>query len=118
MAPRLLDRSTAAHEPLRQWRRSGSRTPQGAGADNSGARYDRSVEFVAEHGVETEDTVRGLLDDRGNETFPICRPWAESPTLPGVDTGTVCAIVMRLDDSEIDIRLGPDPAGSWQTHAV
>ena len=92
--------------------------PQGAGADNSGARYDRSVEFVAEHGVETEDTVRGLLDDRGNEIFPICRPWAESPTLPGVETGTVCAIVMRLGDSEIDIRLGPDPAGSWQTHGV
>ncbi|MEM7094018.1 MAG: C45 family peptidase [Actinomycetota bacterium] len=92
--------------------------PQGAGADNSEARYDRSVEFVAEHGVETEADVRGLLDDRGNAEFPICRPWKESPTLPGVETGTVCAIVMRLADAEIDIRLGPDPAGSWQTHTV
>lgn len=91
---------------------------QGAGADNSEARYDRSVEFVAERGVETESTVRALLDDRGNVEFPICRPWAESPTLPGVETGTVCAIVMRLDDGEIDIRLGPDPKGSWQTHSV
>ena len=92
--------------------------PQGANADNSEARFDRSEEFVAEHGVDSESTVRSLLDDRGNEEFPICRPWAESPTLPGVDTGTVCAIVMRLADSEIDIRLGPDPAGSWQTHRV
>ena len=92
--------------------------PQGAGADNSEARYDRSVDFVAEHGVESEATVRGLLDDRGNADFPICRPWAESATLPGVDTGTVCAVVMRLSDAEIDIRLGPDPEGSWQTHRV
>ena len=73
---------------------------------------------MSEHGVESEATVRSLLDDRGNEEFPICRPWAESPTLPGVETGTVCAIVMRLADSEMDIRLGPDPAGSWQTHRV
>ena len=92
--------------------------PQGVGADNSEARYDRSVEFVAMRGVDSEAEVRDLLDDRGNTEFPICRPWAESPTLPGVDTGTVCAIVMRLNDSEIDIRLGPDPAGSWQTHQV
>ena len=43
-----------------------------------------------------------LLDDRGNSEFPICRAWAESATLPGVDTGTVCAITMRLADAEMD----------------
>ena len=69
-------------------------------------------------GVGTEESVRALIDDRGNSEFPICRTWAASPALPGVETGTVCAVVMRLADSEIDVRLGPDPEGSWQTHAV
>lgn len=92
--------------------------PQGAGTDNSEARYERSIAVVAESGVATAPAVRALLDDRGHGEFPICRPYAPSATLPGVDTGTICAIVMRLADGEIDIRLGPDPAGSWQTHAV
>lgn len=92
--------------------------PQGGGAANSEARYDRSVAYVAEHGVAGEDVIRGLLDDRGNADFPICRPFVESATLPGVDTGTICAIVMRLGDAAMDVRLGPDPSGSWQTHAV
>jgi len=92
--------------------------PQGGGASNSEARYERSVEFVAEHGVDTESDVRSMLDDREHAEFPICRAWAESATLPGVETGTVCAIVMRLADDEIDVRRGPDPSGSWQTHTV
>ena len=92
--------------------------PQGAGADNSEARYDRSVAVVADGGVATESAVRGLLDDRGHAEFPICRPYAPSATLPDVETGTICAIVMRLADGEMDVRLGPDPAGSWQTHSV
>ncbi len=97
---------------------AGAALPQGASADNSEARYERSLEYVTEHGVTTEGSVRGLLDDSGHQEFPICRPWTPSPTLPGVDTGTVCAIVMRLTDAEIDIRRGPDPSGSWQTHEV
>lgn len=92
--------------------------PQGAGVDNSIARYERSVQVVAEHGVDSQDSIRSLLDDRAHREFPICRTWAESATLPGVDTGTVCAVVMRLADSEIDVRLGPDPEGTWQTHGV
>jgi len=92
--------------------------PQGLGIDNSTARYDRSVELVEQHGVDSHDAIVSLLDDAGNRDFPICRPWSESATLPGVDMGTVCAIAMRLADSEIDVRLGPDPAGSWQTHTV
>lgn len=92
--------------------------PPGLGADNSQARYDRSVQVVQERGVDTHQDVVALLDDRGDTEFPICRAWAESATIPGVDMGTVCAITMRLADSEIDIRLGPDPAGSWQTHSV
>jgi len=92
--------------------------PQGAGADNTQARYDRAVELVDEHGVDDQPAIRSFLDDRGNDEYPICRTWAESPTLPGTETGTVCAIVMRLADGEMDVRLGPDPAGSWQTHVV
>lgn len=92
--------------------------PQGLGADNSQARYDRSVNLVAEHGVDSEDRVREMLDDRGDSDYPICRTWAESPTLPGVETGTVCAVVMRLADDKMDVRLGPDPAGTWQTQSV
>jgi isopenicillin-N N-acyltransferase-like protein len=91
---------------------------QGAGFDNSVARYDRSVAIVADRGVNDYDEIRSLLDDCGNSEFPICRPWAPSPTLPGVKTGTVCAVIMRLSDNEIDIRRGPDPAGKWQTHTL
>jgi len=97
---------------------AGAELPQGLSGDNSMARYERSVELVEEIGVETEETVRAVLDDRANVEFPICRDWAPSAALPDVDTGTVCAVVMRLADSEMDVRLGPDPAGSWQTHAV
>ena len=91
---------------------------EGFGTDNSAARYERSVEIVEQHGVDSQDAIVAFLDDAENSDFPICRPWAESPTLPGVDSGTVCAITMRLADSEMDVRLGPDPTGSWQTHAV
>ncbi len=97
---------------------AGAALPQGSSANNSEARYERSAAYVAEHGVETEDAVRNLLTDRSNPEYPICRQWTPSDTLPGVDTGTVCAIVMRLADGEIDIRRGPDPTGSWQTHQV
>lgn len=97
---------------------AGDALPQGAGADNSHARYDRSVEVVAERGVDSQPDIRALLDDRGNDDFPICRSWAPSQTLPGTESGTVCAVVMRLADREMDVRLGPDPAGSWQTHTV
>lgn len=97
---------------------AGAELPQGLGGVNSTARYERSVEFVAEHGVDSQESIVSLLDDAENGEFPICRPWAESATLPGVDTGTVCAIAMRLADGEMDVRLGPDPAGSWQTHTV
>lgn len=96
----------------------GAQLPQGAGAGNSEARYDRSVEYVAENGVDSHQSIRGLLDDTKHGEFPICRTWAHSPTLPGVETGTVCAVVMRLTDGEIDVRRGPDPAGAWQTHDV
>jgi isopenicillin-N N-acyltransferase-like protein len=92
--------------------------PQGLGSDNSTARYARSVEIVEQYGVDSHDSIVSLLDDAENGDFPICRPWAASATLPGVDTGTVCAITMRLADSEMDVRLGPDPAGSWQSHSV
>ena len=92
--------------------------PQGLAHDNSQARYDRSVELVAEQGVESESQVLDVLDDRGDAEYPICRTWAESPTLPGVETGTVCAVVMRLADSKMDVRLGPDPTATWQTHEV
>ena len=92
---------------------------QGAGtANNSEARYQRSVDVVAAQGVDSVDQVRSLLDDRDNAAFPICRAWAPSDTLPGVETGTVCAVLMRLADNEIDVRLGPDPSGAWQTHRV
>jgi len=96
---------------------AGAELPQGAGGPNSEARYDRSVALVDEHGVDSAASVLQLLDDRGNDEFPICRSWAPSPTL-GLDSGTVCAVAMRLSDNEMDVRLGPDPSGSWQTHTV
>jgi len=88
------------------------------GSDSSHARHSRAAELVAANGVDSAESIRALLDDSDNESLPICRPWAESPTLPGVNSGTVCAIVMRLADSEMDVRLGPDPSGAWQTHTV
>lgn len=88
------------------------------GTDSSEARLARSEQLVAEHGVDTHDTVVALLDDSENTELPICRPWAPSATLDGTLSGTVCAITMRLADSEMDVRLGPDPSGTWQTHAV
>jgi len=97
---------------------AGAALPQGLGGENSEARYERSLDYVASKGVDDHDSIRGLLDDSDHALFPICRPWAESPTLPGVETGTVCAVVMRLGDGEIDVRRGPDPAGPWQTHRV
>lgn len=92
--------------------------PPSAGAPDSEARYTRSAQLVTEQGVGTEALVLQVLDDRGNEDFPICRKWVPSTTLIGKDVGTVCAISMRLADSEMDVRLGPDPSGSWQTHSI
>lgn len=97
---------------------AGAALPQGLGGENSEARYERSADYVATKGVDDHDSIRGLLDDSEHAEFPICRAWAPSPTLPGVATGTVCAVVMRLADGEIDVRRGPDPAGEWQTHGV
>lgn len=88
------------------------------GTDSSDARLARSEQLVAEHGVDTNETIQALLDDGENIELPICRPYAPSATLAHTLSGTVCAIMMRLADSEMDVRLGPDPSGSWQTHAV
>jgi len=88
------------------------------GTESSDARLERSQQLVAEHGVGTHETVQAVLDDAENTELPICRPWAPSPTLGSSLVGTVCAVMMRLADSEMDVRLGPDPAGTWQTHAV
>ena len=88
------------------------------GTDSSDARLERSEQLVAEHGVDTNESIQALLDDGENTELPICRPWAPSATLEGTLSGTVCAVMMRLADGEMDVRLGPDPSGTWQTCSV
>lgn len=88
------------------------------GTNSSDARLERSEQLVAEHGVDTNESIQALLDDGENTELPICRPYAPSATLEHTLSGTVCAVMMRLADGEIDVRLGPDPSGSWQTHTV
>ena len=88
------------------------------GTDSSDARLERSQQLVAEHGVASNEALQKLLDDGDNAELPICRPYAPSATLDNTLSGTVCAVMMRLADSEIDVRLGPDPSGAWQTHSV
>lgn len=92
--------------------------PQGAGGPNSVARHDRSCQLVAQGAANTKAGIHAFLDDQGNPDFPICRPWAPSANIAGLDVGTVCAIIVRLNDATMDVRRGPDPSGPWQHHTI
>ncbi|MCP4958261.1 MAG: peptidase C45 [Actinomycetia bacterium] len=82
---------------------------------NSRTRHKRASAILDRDGVDDLAAVTALLDDCDGSEFPICRVYAPSAGLPGANVGTVCAIIMRVGDGEMDIRRGPDPAGTWQT---
>ncbi len=92
--------------------------PDATSSENSDARLARSQVLVDQGSAVTIQAVKDHLDDRAHSEFPICRKWVPSPTFDGLETGTVCSIAIRLNDSEMDVRRGHDPSGSWQTITV
>ncbi len=88
--------------------------PQGTSAANSAGRHDRAVALL-EAGAGTDpDSVRSFLDDDDGSDTPICRMWAPSPSLPGIETGTVCAVMADVGRGRLSVRRGPNPAAPWQ----
>lgn len=53
-----------------------------------------------------------LLDDRGDENFPICRPYRY---IQGVNEGTTATVIMDLSRQQMHIRRGPRPGAPLQT---
>lgn len=88
--------------------------PQGVSGPNSTARHDRSVELVENGAADSFGGAIALLEDRENTDSPICRTWAPSPTLAGIETGTVCAVMADVDQRRLSVRRGPDPSNQWQ----
>ena len=88
--------------------------PQGTSGPNSTGRHDRAVALLESGADQDLDAARSFLDDDDGSDTPICRVWAPSPSLPGIESGTVCAVMADLGERRFSVRRGPDPAAPWQ----
>jgi isopenicillin-N N-acyltransferase-like protein len=56
-----------------------------------------------------------LLSDQSNEEYPVCRPYVDLFGQPG---GTVCSIIMDLNEKTMHVRKGPNPNAPYQTYGA
>lgn len=72
----------------------------------SAGRYDRAGELLSQLRVPTVDSMKGILKDRGNEDYPICRKRFSHPWLTDDVSITVTSMVMDLRHLQFHITRG------------
>ena len=76
---------------------------------NSLARYERAGELAQKLNGDDSGKLKKILLDKAREDLPICRSFVRMPALGLV--GTVCSIVMDLNNKEMEITKG-SPIGN------
>lgn len=84
----------------------------GPGGPSSRARLDQAQ---AAPGDGDWEHLRRILSSCDHAEHPVCVSWRHMPGWDYGLMGTVCAVAMDLRSGAMEVRRGPDPAGSWQT---
>jgi isopenicillin-N N-acyltransferase-like protein len=89
--------------------------PAGDMEANSIGRLERATELLGEPSAPGVSDLQRILSDRSDPDAPICAPYHP---LFGLELGTLCAVVMDLPRGELFLRMGSDPAGSFQRYGI
>ncbi|MFX0207079.1 MAG: C45 family autoproteolytic acyltransferase/hydrolase [Candidatus Hodarchaeota archaeon] len=71
---------------------------------NSFARYEQALQMVRTFEDNSLEGMKRILLDQTGGDMPICRPYVPNPDIG--NAGTVCSIIMDLEDLKMHITLG------------
>ena len=73
---------------------------------NSFARYERGLKLTSNLNNHSFESMKKILLDKGNNELPICRTY--KPSISGFfkDTGTICSMIMDLENFSLHITKG------------